>query len=152
MPNVLLSVPHFEQSRDGTCLPACVQMVLAYLGDERTEADLATLLDTKDYGTPISHAEKLRQDGYDVRLRQLTRIELETYLNDGLPVIVRVWTAMLDYWTITASHVVVIVGYDERAVFLNDPAFPTSLHRVVWDAFLAAWAEYDETAVVISIA
>lgn len=31
---------------------------------------------------------------------------------------------------------------------------PPFLHRrpgVVWDAFLAAWAEYDETAVVISV-
>lgn len=90
-------------------------MVLAYLGDERTEADLATLLDTKDYGTPMSHAEKLQQDGHGVWLRQLTRTELETYLTDGLPVIVRVWTAMLDYWTITTSHVAVVVGYDERA-------------------------------------
>ena len=151
MPNVLLPVPHFEQSRDGTCLPACVQMVLAYLGDKRTEADLATFLGTKEYGTPIRHAERLRQDGYDVLLRPLTRIELETYINNGLPVIVRVWTAMLDYWTVTTSHVVVVVGYDERLVFLNDPAFTSAPHRVVWDAFLAAWAEYDETAVVISI-
>ena len=151
MPNVLLPVPHFEQSRDGTCLPACVQMVLAYLGDERTETDLATLLDSKEYGTPIRHAERLRQDGYDVQLCQLTRTDLETYLNDGLPVIVRVWTAMLDYWTVTTSHVAVIVGCDELSVFLNDSAFPTSPHRVVWDAFLAAWAEYDETAIIISI-
>ena len=152
MPNVLLPVPHFEQSRDGTCLPACVQMILAYLGDERTEADLATLLGTKEYGTPIRQAERLWQDGYDVQCCQLARTDLETYLNDGLPVIVRVWTAMLDYWTITTSHVVVIVGYDERSVFLNDPAFSTAPQQVVWDAFLAAWAEYDETAVVISIA
>lgn len=151
MPNVLLPVPHFEQSRDGTCLPACIQMVLAYLGDERTEANLAALLGTKEYGTPIRHAEKLRQDGYDVHVRQLTRNEMVTYLNEGFPVIARVWTTMLDYWTVTTSHVVVVVGYDEQSVFLNDPAFTTAPYPVVWDAFLAAWAEYDETAVIISV-
>jgi hypothetical protein len=45
----------------------------------------------------------------------------------------------------------VVVGYDERSVFFNDPAYPNAPQRVVWNAFLAAWAEYDETAVVISI-
>lgn len=151
MPNVLLPVPHFEQSRDGSCLPACVQMVLSHLGDERTEANLAKSLGTKEYGTPIRNAERLREEGYGVQVGQLTRTELESYLRDGKPVIVRVWTAMLDYWNVTTSHVVVVVGYDEATVFLNDPAFPKAPQRVVWDAFWAAWAEYDETAVIISI-
>lgn len=150
MPNVLLPVPHFEQSRDGSCLPACVQMVLNHMGDERTEADLSKLLGTKEYGTPIRNAERLREDGYEVQVRQLTRTELESYLEVGLPVIVRVWTTMLGYWDVTTSHVVVVVGFDDNSVFINDPAFPTAPHLVVWDAFLAAWAEYDETAVVIS--
>ena len=150
MPNVLLPVPHFEQSRDGTCLPACIQMVLAHLGDKRTEADLAKFLGTKTYGTPIRNAERLQSDGYEVAVREFTRADLEVYLNAGLPVIARVWAAMLDYWQVTTSHVVVVVGYGETSVYLNDPAFATVPQQVVWDAFLATWAEYDETAVVIS--
>ena len=71
-------------------------------------------------------------------------------LNDGLPIIVRVWTAMLDYWPVTTSHVVVVVGYDNTFVFINDPAFAAAPQSVLWDAFLAAWAEYDETAVIIA--
>jgi ABC-type bacteriocin/lantibiotic exporter with double-glycine peptidase domain len=150
MLNVLLLVPHFEQSRDGACLPACVQMVLSHLGDVRTEADFSKLLGTKEYGTPIRNAERLREEGYDVQVCQLTRKDLESYLEAGLPIIVRVWTIMLDYWHVTTSHVVVVVGCDDSSVFLNDPAFSTAPQPVVWDAFLAAWAEYDETAVVIS--
>jgi ABC-type bacteriocin/lantibiotic exporter with double-glycine peptidase domain len=150
MPNVLLPVPHFEQSRDGACLPACVQMVLSHLGDERTEADFAELLGTKDYGTPIRNVERLREEGYGLQVGQITRTELVSYLEEGRPVIVRVWTPMLDYWLVDTSHVVVVVGYDEATVFLNDPAIPTAPQRVAWIAFLAAWAEYDETAVVIS--
>lgn len=57
---------------------------------------------------------------------------------------------MLDYWDSSTSHVVVVVGYDESALFLNDPAFVTAPQIVTWNAFLAAWAEYDETAVVIA--
>lgn len=150
MPNVLLPVPHFEQIRDGSCLPTCVQMVLGYLGDERTEAELSKLLDTKAYGTPIRNAERLREDGYEVWVRQITRTDLASYLDAGMPVTVRVWTTMLGYWDVITSHVVVVIGYDDSFVFINDPAFSNAPQQVVWDAFLAAWAEYDETAVVIS--
>jgi len=125
-------------------------MVLSHLGDERTEADLAELLGTKDYGTPIRNVERLRKEGYGLQVGLMTRTELVSCLEEGLPVIVRVWTLMLDYWRVDTSHVVVVVGYDEETVFLNDPAVPTAPQQVVWDAFLAAWAEYDETAVFIS--
>lgn len=150
MPNVLLPAPHFEQSRDGMCLPACVCSVLAFWGEQRTETSLAQLLGTKSYGTPIRQVERLAKQGYDVRIEPLSRVELETLLIKGQPVIVRVWTAMLDYWDTVTSHVVVVVGCDDVAVALNDPAFDEAPKRVDWNAFLAAWAEYDETAVIIT--
>jgi hypothetical protein len=50
MPSVLLSVPHFEQSRDGVCLPACVRMVLAFWKKNLPEADIAQTLGTKEFG------------------------------------------------------------------------------------------------------
>jgi uncharacterized protein YvpB len=56
---------------------------------------------------------------------------------------------MLDYWPVETSHVVLIVGYDEQNVYINDPAFAEAAHTVPWDAFLAAWAEFDEMAVII---
>ena len=37
MPDDWLPVPHYKQSADGQCLPACVRMVLAYLGRDLTE-------------------------------------------------------------------------------------------------------------------
>jgi ABC-type bacteriocin/lantibiotic exporter with double-glycine peptidase domain len=150
MPNVLLPLPHFEQTRDGLCLPTCVQMVLAYYGDQHTEADLATLLGAKQFGTPISNAERLRAAGYNVVIQQMTQEELETRLTQNQPVIVRIWTAMLDYWNVTTSHVAVAVGFDETNIYLNDPAFANAPTVINWDAFLAAWAEYDETAVIIT--
>lgn len=44
MPTASTPVPHYRQSNPGACLPACVRMVLAALGDERTEAELASVL------------------------------------------------------------------------------------------------------------
>ena len=149
MPSVLLSAPHFEQSADGACLPTCTRMVLAYYGDLRTEATLSVLLGTKPYGTPISNVSRLAAWGYRADLVTLTRAELEAWLDQGVPIIVRVWTGMLDYWSVETSHVVVVIGYDDDGVILNDPGVTGPARLVLWDAFLAAWAEFDETAVVI---
>lgn len=52
MPAASTPVPHYRQSSPGACLPACARMVLAALGDERTEAQLATVLGSYEFGTP----------------------------------------------------------------------------------------------------
>jgi ABC-type bacteriocin/lantibiotic exporter with double-glycine peptidase domain len=97
MPSVSLPVPHFEQSRDGACLPACVRMVLAYLGDDRSEAEIAALLGTKSYGTPISHVMRLRDWCHVADITALSRPELAILLDQSTPVIARVWTGFLSY-------------------------------------------------------
>jgi len=150
MPSVLLPVPHFEQSHDGMCLPACAKMVLAYWGKEYSERQLAQLLGTQPFGTPLSHISRLQRWNYQAVLGSLTVDQLRAHLLNQQPVIVRVWTAMLDYWNIDTSHVVVIVGFDETQVYLNDPSYSKSPQLTSWTAFLAAWAEFDETAIVIS--
>ncbi len=149
MPNAWLPVPHFEQSRDGYCLPACVRMVLAYYGHSVAERELATILGTQSFGGPISHVTQLQQWGYHVTYHPITIIELKSYLDEGIPVIAWVWTGMLTYADKETSHVVVVTGYDDNHVFLHDPAMTKAPQVVVWDSFLAAWAEYDEKAVVV---
>lgn len=69
----------------------------------------------------------------------------------GRPVIAQVWPVMLPYWALesTGSHVLVVVGYDDDTVYVNDPAFPTAPHAISHISFLAAWAEYDETSAII---
>lgn len=150
MPTVLLPAPRFEQSRDGACLPACARMVLAFWGDALSESDLARRLGTKPYGTPLFNARLLEDRDYAVQVGSLSRTMLQSHLTDGRPVIARVWTAMLEYWEVITSHVVVVIGYDETHVFVNDPAYAGETQAILWDAFLAAWAEYDETAVILA--
>jgi len=150
MPNALLPVPHFEQSRDGACLPACLRMVLAYWGHHYSETEMAKILGTKDFGTPISNVERIRQYGYQVEMGMITETQLKAHLVAGSPVIARVWTAMLDYWPAeVSSHVVVVVGFDEAYVYLNDPALTKAPQPTGWNSFLAAWAEFDETAIML---
>jgi len=43
-----ISIPHFEQSAEGYCLPACARMILASLGINRTEAEIGKVLGTQD--------------------------------------------------------------------------------------------------------
>jgi uncharacterized protein YvpB len=125
-------------------------MVLAHWGQSHSEAKLAKALGTKDFGTPISNVERLSQKGYQVDFGSLTVDQLKEHLSAGRPVIARVWTAMLDYWPgeIT-SHVVVVVGFDDTHLYLNDPALPKTPLSIEWDSFLAAWGEFDETCAVI---
>ncbi len=150
MPNVLLSVSHFEQSRDGFCLPTCLRMVLAYRGQVISEATLARRLQTTPFGTPLSNARRLQSQRINVNITSLTVEQLQQHLLQNIPVIVRVWTEMLTYWNEDTSHVAVVVGLDEESVYLNDPAFTDAPQLVVWDSFLAAWAEFDERSIIIS--
>lgn len=85
MPNVLLQAPHYSQSRDGMCLPACVRMVLAYRGRDYSEAVLAVLLKTRNFGTPISNAMRLELWGLAVEVGPCTVDRLTTELREGRP-------------------------------------------------------------------
>ncbi len=151
MPTVLLPVPHFEQSDYGYCLPACARMVLAYQNRQMSEEELAEILGTQSFGTPISHINRLIALQYRVTYRSFSEAELKSNLLQGIPVIARVWTGFLTYWAEESFHVVVVIGFDDEQVYLNDPAFADAPQTTPWDSFLAAWAEYDEVGVVIQV-
>jgi uncharacterized protein YvpB len=151
MPSVLLPVKHRVQRIDGLCLAVSAQMILEYLGEPASEADLIRRLRIKiPVGTPFPMIERLRSRKIDVQLGALTETQLRRLLEQNRPVICRLWTVMLPYWNDeNISHVAVVVGYDDRYVYLNDPAFSTAPQPVVWDGFLAAWVEYDQMAAII---
>ncbi len=57
----ILNVPHRQQESDGLCLPACVQMVLAYLGEIHSQSALARKMGTRpNIGTPHRYITRLR--------------------------------------------------------------------------------------------
>lgn len=127
-------------------------MVLAGLGRDVSEQRIARLLGTKRFGTPISNITSLQRWGYKVDFQSFLPVDkLKRRIDTGHPVIVQVWPMMLPYWPFnpSGSHVVVMNGYDEQAVFVHDPAMQQPHLAISWDAFLAAWAEFDETAAVV---
>jgi uncharacterized protein YvpB len=64
-------------------------------------------------------------------------------LNAGTPVIALVRTLFLDYWQADLAHAVVVVGYDDQHLLLNDPALQDAPQRATPTGFLAAWGEFD---------
>jgi hypothetical protein len=52
-------------------------------------------------------------------------------------------TGDLPYWSANLRHAVLVVGYDDVAVYLNDPAYPVAPQSVGWGDFMLAWSEFD---------
>jgi len=123
-------------------------MVLAYLGEEHSQAELVRKLGTRSHiGTPHRNINRLRSATIDVRYAAEGTVEtLHAYLAQRLPVIVFVQTAELPYWNgRTSRHALVIVGETETVVWLLDPAMPSDPISVMWGDFLLAWEEMDAT-------
>ena len=140
--STVLSVPHQRQLADGFCLPACVQMVLAYSGINREQNDLAAELQTiPGAGTSGNRLRALVSKTLDVFYGPGELADLQAALKRKIPPIALVYTAELPYWPQATAHAVVVVGIEPRAVFLNDPGMPQSPLQVSRDEFLLAWDE-----------
>jgi len=142
VPTILLPVPHYKQSGPRNCLPACARMVLSYLGQSHSEVELASQLGMTELGTPGSRL--LRSSSVlQVEFGPLTLSLVYDRLNAGTPVIALVRTLFLDYWQADLAHAVVVVGYDDQHLLLNDPALQDAPQRATPTGFLAAWGEFD---------
>ena len=150
-----LEVPCFRQERPYTCVPACLRMVLAYLGDEDAEPELAALCGTSRIGTSESgviRALEFLDCDYDY----LQRADLDAvtaWLAEGRPLIVFL---RVDQLTIGASgrHAVVVCGIESSGsseelgvVVLNPASGATEV--LPGDAFLRAWRQQGSEAVVV---
>lgn len=88
MPAASTPVPHYKQSNPGACLPACARMVLASFGDERTESELAVILESYEFGTPANRVTHLEELSYRVEYGTFSLDELRNRLKQGSRVIV----------------------------------------------------------------
>lgn len=134
-----LQVPHHQQWIDGYCLPACVQMVLAYWGIEREQAVLAKLLGTiPGVGTPGSRVHKLVPMGLAVTYAQGSLTDLQIALTHNLPPILLVYTGELPYWSLATAHAIVLCGISEDWALVNDPGIAQPMVQAnVGDLLLA---------------
>jgi len=149
VPNTLLPIPHHLQRSDGDCLAACAAMVLDHLDVPVDYDHLLQLLGVKPYGTPGSRLNNLVDLGVHVRYARGTLDELFDHLALGRPCIILVRTGQLPYWSYATNHAVLVVGLDEQAVYVNDPAFEQAPQCVPRADFELAWLEFDYRYAVV---
>jgi uncharacterized protein YvpB len=126
-------------------------MVLDYLGQPVRYARLMKLLDiTPDLGAPASNIKRLAKLNVSVEYGTGALGNLASYLSQGIPGIAFVHTVHLSYWSEAVRHAVVVVGVDERRVYLNDPFFDMAPQTVSRLEFELAWDEMDNTYAVIT--
>jgi ABC-type bacteriocin/lantibiotic exporter with double-glycine peptidase domain len=126
-------------------------MVLAFYGQDHAERDLRTLLKTRSAGTSAANVMLMLPSlGFDVAVASATFYELEQIIRAGTPCIVQLWTEHLSYWDTSWMHDVVVVGFDDDLVLVNDPAFPNAPQAIPHDEFMAAWSAADRLLIRIS--
>jgi ABC-type bacteriocin/lantibiotic exporter with double-glycine peptidase domain len=141
MPNNWLNVPHFRQELDYSCVAACVRMVLAHLGELRTEAELRSILDTQPTGTRAGNIMRIAGPAFEVYLRSSNSTELEKVLAENQPPIVFLQTSSLEYWNMDIFHTAVLIGLDSAQAVLNDPYSGTAPQTASRQSFEKAWSQ-----------
>ncbi len=153
MPSVSINKPHHKQEHEASCLPACAKMLLNFLGNKIEENTLRDLLVTDEGGTSALNILMLNASLPDTKaeLHIWLLMDLINYLEEKQqPCIVTVVTTNLPYWDEAEhSHAVVVCGFDEENIFINDPFFDAEEFTVPIEAFLAAWSETENLAITI---
>lgn len=151
MPSQLLSVEHSVQEEESGCLAACGQMLLRYLGIKVSQHQLNRLFDQGELGARFSNIQRLTRHRVQVTLYTGNDLALKRALDNKKPPAIPVLTSELtSYWDIHVRHAVVVVGYDEKHFYLNDPAFPDAPKQVLIDELMLAWIEFDYTYALVT--
>jgi hypothetical protein len=126
-------------------------MMLGMLDIEVPYSDLLSVLDIAPWGTPHRNIVRLEElvPAIHVRYGQGELIDLYRAVGAGLPPTAFVWTGDLPYWAVTTWHARVIVGYDDRYFYVNDPAFEAAPQMVLRGDLDLAWLAYDSYYAVV---
>lgn len=146
---MLLPVPHHSQQGAADCLAACLAMILDF-HEQSVEYDrLLSLLDIGPIGAPRRNIVRAVRFGVDVIYREATMSILVDYVQSGEPVIAFVDTNELPYWTSGTNHAVVVIGVQDDALFVNDPASEADPIRVTMGDFELAWLNADYMCAIV---
>jgi ABC-type bacteriocin/lantibiotic exporter with double-glycine peptidase domain len=139
-----IDVPHFIQSDDSLCGPACLKMVLAYWGFNISEKDLATACNhTYQKGCQDIDMIKAAQSyGFNAFIKNNSDIsELKRYVDHKIPVIVDWFCGDLP-----EGHSSVVVGVDNNNVYMLDP-WVEDTRIIPIDDFIRCWFDFRETPI-----
>ena len=139
---IKLKVPYFRQEKWFTCGPACLRMILAYLGIDITEKALERACETTELGTtPIQITTGAAKFGMDAMATKSASLEnLRRSLENRLPVIVLIDPSYIYGGIAGFGHFIVVVGIENGAVIYHDPDVPEGeFRRCDIGKFLSAW-------------
>lgn len=150
MPKTLLLVPHHQQQQPADCLAACAAMVLDYLGIQVSYGRLLKLLKIEPFGASAYNLHHLSSLGVtaSIDIRDMTL--LRQLVQMGSPLIALVRTDEMSYWSQATDHVVVVIGFEDEEILVNDPAFNQSPIRVSALEFELAWLGFDYLSIILS--
>ncbi|MDW8324989.1 MAG: peptidase C39 family protein [Anaerolineales bacterium] len=151
MPKRLLDVPLRRQRAESDCLPACAQMVVEFAGRAAAYEQIRELLGTRWFGTPAVNLLRLEKLNLRVELAELPWPRIQEQLEQGRPVIAFVSTGDLPYWGLDTDHAVVVVGFDDERVFVNDPYFDIAPQTVPRTAFELAQLRFNHLCAVVTV-
>ena len=132
----MLNIKPFKQT-PGFCGPACLKIVLNYYGVEKTETELAKLLnfDVKK-GTPAKDfLEVANKLGFKAEIKDNSSFEdIKKYLRKKIPVIV-------DWFLNDEGHYSVVAGIDNENIYLQDPNLG-HLRAMKLETFYRIWFDF----------
>ena len=124
----ILYIPDVLQYSDFDCGDMCVQAVMAYYGFDLNEIRLLKKLKTRTTtGTETEHiTEFFKREKFKVDARSMDIADLIRFIDKKIPVIVlaQAWkTTDVKYGITNAfGHYMIAIGYDDKNIYLEDPA------------------------------
>ena len=146
----MIVVPYFKQEKSTTCGPACLKMILAFMGMNYSENELETICETGWLGNTCEEiVEGAKKLGFKSEVLENIDIEeLKQLLESNYPIIALLSPSILYGGIVGFGHFVVIIGFDELKVYYHDPAFEKDLGKPI-DVFFEAWEKYSLKGVKI---
>ena len=140
----MIHVPHLCQKPGSqSCLVISVKMVLDYHGIYRTEAEIGAVMEFDPVlGASIMNIDLLPEKwGIMTYAGEIHPEDLKREINHDKPVLVVVEAPYLPYRdaSIRANHTLVVVGYDDEVVYVNDALLAEAPTAIPWKDFLKAW-------------
>lgn len=131
-----LPVKGVRQS-ESMCGPTCLKMVFQYYGTHTTEAAIAKAGNaTVSLGTSKAGMEKAAAHfGFTLKTKDRASFgDIKKLLEKGIPPIV-------DWWSETDGHYSVVVGLDEKNIYLRDPEW-SKIHPIDRTTFYRNWFDF----------
>lgn len=146
---ILTGIPDVRQAEYYSCGAAAFQAILNYYGINSFETDLRTMLNTSiTHGTYSWDIERVARDmGFSAEWKEnVSFADVENEIRQGFPVIVRSQRILgaNGSWAETngVGHYMVLFGFDDQYVYLEDPYILGSRLRMSKDDFIDSWHTY----------